>query len=319
MEIKGYLTSIIILFLLGATGFAASIYARQPGNDDEQKQIVITIDDLPLNGPNIGARRLAAMTAKLLSVIAKNKIPVVGFVNESLLYVPGETEERIDLLKKWTASGVELGNHTFSHTRFKDVSLADYEDDFIRGEAVTRMLVKPQKMRYFRHPYLQMGTTHELENAFENFIGERGYRIAPVTIDDMDWMFMFAYLRAKSKSDSKRAKKVSSEYLKYASEKIDFCEAVSADLFGRQPSQILLLHSNELVADNLDDLLKTFKDKGYRFVALDEALNDPIYKFPDKYSDTSDWLSGWASSKGKKLTPPQPPEFIQKEFQNAQK
>src|SRR5207244_5193541 len=106
MELKGYLTSIIILFLLGATGFAASIYARQPGNDDEQKQIVITIDDLPLNGPNIGARRLAAMTAKLLSAIAKNKIPVVGFVNESLLYVPGETEERIDLLKKWTVSGV---------------------------------------------------------------------------------------------------------------------------------------------------------------------------------------------------------------------
>ncbi len=60
------------------------------------------------------------MTSKILSGIHKYQIPVVGFVNESLLYVPRETDARIAVLEAWSDAGVELGNHTFSHLGFKD-------------------------------------------------------------------------------------------------------------------------------------------------------------------------------------------------------
>lgn len=287
----------------------------------QQKEIAVTIDDLPLNGPQFEIKRLQVMTDKLLSGINRYKIPVVGFVNESLLYMPNETDGRIAILKAWLEGGVELGNHTFSHLGFKSASLAEYEDDFIRGEAVTRMLMKQkgQKLRYFRHPFLQMGNTPELEQSFEKFIADRGYRIAPVTVDTMDWMFLAAYAEARKQGDADMMKRVSREYLKFVGLKFDFCEKFTTELFGRPIKHILLLHANELNADNFDALIKVMKDKGYEFITLERALTDPAYQYPNKYIPISDWLSLWAFDKGKGVDSPAPPEFIQKIYADSQK
>lgn len=287
----------------------------------QQKEVAVTFDDLPLNGPRIEIERLRAMTDKLLTGVKRHQIPVVGFVNESLLYIPGEIEARIAILKAWVDAGVELGNHTFSHLGFKDTPIAQYEDDFIRDETVTSMLMKQkgQKPRYFRHPFLQMGPTLEMEKSFEQFIAERGYRIAPVTVDTMDWMVLAAYSKARAAGDLEMMKRVSEEYLKLAGQKFDFSEKVSDQLFGRPIKHILLLHANELNADNFDALVKVMTDRGYRFITLEEALKDPVYQYPEKYLPTSDWLGLWSFSKGKRFTSPAPPEFIQKIYAEGQK
>ncbi len=260
------------------------------------------------------------MTGRLLEGIQRHKIPVVGFVNESLLYVPGETDARIGLLRQWANAGVELGNHTFAHVGFKDTPIAQYEDDFVRGDTITRGVMKEKgfKPRYFRHPFLQMGPTLKLEQSFEKFIAERGYRTAPITIDILDWMFRVAYANAITQPDAEQAKRVAAEYLKFAGLKLDFCERVTSELFGRPIKHILLLHANELNTDNFDQLIGVFKSRGYRFITLEEALTDPVYKFPDKYLPTSDWLGHWAFSQGKTFVAPKPPEFIQKIWNESQ-
>ncbi len=308
----------LAVFIIGLS--AALSLSLQAQSVAQTKEVAVTIDDLPLNGPRIDAGRLRTMTDKILAAINRHQIPVVGFVNESLLHVPGETEARIAILKAWSDGGVELGNHTFSHLGFKDASLADYEDDFVRGEVVTRWLLKQkgQRVRYFRHPFLQMGPTREIEQSFESFIADRGYKVAPVTVDVMDWMILSAYDDARAKGDAEAMKRVSEEYIKFAGHKFDFCEQAANDLFGRPIRHILLLHANELVADSLDGLATTLKNKGYRFITLEQALKDPVYQAPDKYQATSDWLSHWAFSKGKKLAPPTPPDFIQKAYQDNQ-
>jgi len=281
----------------------------------QNKAIAFTIDDLPLNGPSIEIDRLQTMTKKLLTVIQKNRIPMVGFVNEGLLYAPNETDARMAVLKMWHDSGVELGNHTFSHMGFTGASLAAYEDDFIRGDSVVNLLVKPKKTRYFRHPFLQMGETRELEDSFEKFIAERGYRSVPITVDTMDWMFLAAYAKSLKEKDKALQKRVSEDYLKFVALKIDSGEKMADGLFGRQIKHILLLHANELNADNFEALIKIFKEKGYQFITVDEALQDSVYRFPDKYAPTSDWLGHWAFSQGKKFDSPAPPEYIQQIFQ----
>jgi peptidoglycan/xylan/chitin deacetylase (PgdA/CDA1 family) len=282
----------------------------------QEREIAVTIDDLPLNGQQFEVTRLQTMTGKFLTGTKKYQIPVVGFVNESLLYIPNEADARIAILKSWTDAGIELGNHTFSHLGFKDTSLAEYEDDFIRGEAVTKMLLKQKgaKIRYFRHPFLQMGATLKTEKSFEKFIGERGYKIAPITIDTMDWMFLAAYSKARSETNKEQLKRVSEEYLKYVDMRFDYSEKVSNELFGRPIKHILLMHANELNADNFDELIKVIKNKGYSFITLEQALKDPVYQFPDKYTGTSDWIGMWAFSEGKNFIAPAPPEFIQKIF-----
>lgn len=292
-----------------------------PDKPLQRREVAVTIDDLPLNGPRFELKRLQDMTGRLLSGITRNRIPVVGFVNESLLYAPNETDARIALLKAWSDAGVELGNHTFAHLGFRDTSLEKYEDDFVRGDTVIRALLKEKGRtpRYFRHPYLQMGPTEEIERSFESFIAERGYRIAPVTIDILDWMFRVAYANARTQRDSDQMKRVSEEYLKFAALKFEFCERVTNDLFGHPIKQILLIHANELNADNLDSLVRIIKGRGYEFITLEQALQDPVYRFPDKYKDTSDWQAHWSFSMGKQFEPPQPPEFIQKIYQDDQK
>lgn len=298
----------ISVFLFG--GF--SINAQM--QNSSQKEVAITIDDLPLNGPPIELKRLQMMTEKTLTVIKKNQIPAFGFVNESLLYIPNETDARIAILKSWIESGVELGNHTFSHIGFKDATLSDYEDDFIRGEAVTKMLMKNRKIRYFRHPFLQMGADFETEKNFEEFIGKRGYKIAPVTADTMDWMFLFAYLKAKNANDKLMMKQVSDDYLKYVSNRFDYTEKATNEIFGHPIKHILLMHANELNSDNFDELIKLLKRKNYRFITLEEALIDPVYQYPEKYIATSDWLSLWAFNKQINLNAPIPPQYIQDIF-----
>ena len=314
-----YLSLVIvqIFFILSVKTEAQALRENQA----QQKEVAVTFDDLPLNGPRIEIERLRAMTDKLLSGIKQHQIPVVGFVNESLLYVPGEIEARIAILKAWVDAGVELGNHTFSHLGFKDTPIAQYEDDFIRDETVTSMLMKQkgQRPRYFRHPFLQMGPTLEMEKSFESFIAERGYRIAPVTVDTMDWMILAAYSKARAAGDAEMMRRVADEYLKLAGQKFDFSEMVANELFGRTIKHILLLHANELNADNFDALVKVMTDRGYRFITLEEALKDPVYQYPEKYLATSHWLGLWSFSKGKRFVSPAPPEFIQKIYAEGQK
>jgi peptidoglycan-N-acetylglucosamine deacetylase len=307
------------LTLLFVEMFSVCFLAVQAQN--ARREIAVTIDDLPLNGAQFEIKRLQSMTSQLLDGINRHRVPVVGFVNESLLYILGETDARIALLKAWVDAGVELGNHTFSHLGFKEASLPAYQDDFIRGEALSRILMKQkgQRVRYFRHPYLQMGRTLELEQAFGKFIAERGYQIAPVTIDSMDWMFLAAYADARRQGDAKMLRRVSEEYLKYADLAFDFSEKMAMELFGHPIKHILLLHSNELNADNFEGLVTLLKNRGYQFIPLEQALTDPVYRFPDKYQGTSHWLSHWAFSKGKSFTPPRPPEFIQQRFENNQR
>jgi len=57
---------------------------------------------------------------------------------------------------------------------------------------------------------------------------------------------------------------------------------------------------------------KDVKGRGYQLITLEQALKDPVYQFPDKVQDTSDWLANWSFSKGKQFESPKPPEFIRR-------
>ncbi len=74
-----------------ADGWIGSV---SPNNPAPPKEIAVTIDDLPLNGPRVDLKRLQVMTGKLVSGIKQHQIPVVGFVNEGQLFVPGETVKK---------------------------------------------------------------------------------------------------------------------------------------------------------------------------------------------------------------------------------
>jgi peptidoglycan/xylan/chitin deacetylase (PgdA/CDA1 family) len=172
--------SFIALLLLASTGLLCA--------QNSSREIAITIDDLPAASPGMSGPEITEMTTKLLGTLRDQKVPAVGFVNEKKLYKFGEVDECIKALGMWPEYGFELGNHTFSHASLSRVALKDWEEEVVRGETVTAMLLSQHHMRlrYFRHPYLDTGRALETRRRAEAFLVGRGYRIAPVTMDAWD-------------------------------------------------------------------------------------------------------------------------------------
>ena len=286
-----------------------SMVAAQPPD----RQVAITIDDLPAGSNTLPAATITDMTTKLLTTLRNQKIPVVGFVNEKKLYRFGEVEERIKALRMWLDSGFELGNHTFSHSSLNKVGLPAWEDDVVQGESVTRLLLaeRNMKLRYFRHPFLDTGRDLQTRRQAEAFLTNRGYHIAPVTLDAWDWMFAGVYEDAKKRNDTALQQQLAEAYLSYSDTTFAYTEQLAKQTIGYEPKQILLLHANQLEADHIGDLLDLLRKRGYRFITLEDALSDQAYGLPDTYvgEEGTGWIDHWAISQGK---PPQgPPGFPQ--------
>ena len=267
------------------------------------RQVAITIDDLPAASNTMPAATITQMTTKLLTTLRDQKIPVVGFVNEKKLYKFGEVDERINALKMWLDYGFELGNHTYSHASLNRVGLKAWEDDVIQGESVTSLLLADHKMkmRYFRHPYLHTGRDLQTRREAEAFLTARGYRIAPITLDAWDWAYAAVYEDAKKRGDTGAQDELAKSYLAYSDAVFAYSEQLSKQIVGYEPKQILLLHGNQLEADHISELLDLFRKRGYRFITLEDALGDSAYSLPDTYvgEDGTGWLDHWALSQGK--------------------
>jgi peptidoglycan-N-acetylglucosamine deacetylase len=298
---KPMATFLVLLCTLWA-GSVASRAAEKP-----DRQVAITIDDLPAAAGNaMSAAAITEMTSKLLTTLRDQKVPVVGFVNEKKLYKFGEVDERIKALRMWLDYGFELGNHTYSHSSLNKVGLKAWEDDVIQGENVIRLLLaeRHMKLRYFRHPFLDTGRDLQTRRQAEAFLVERGYRIAPVTLDAWDWMYAPVYDDAKQRGDTKLQDDLIKTYLSYSDSVFAYSEQLSKQTLGYEPKQILLLHGNQLEAEHIGELLDVMRKRGYRFISLEDALGDQAYSLPDTYvgEEGTSWLDHWALTMGK---PPQ--------------
>jgi peptidoglycan/xylan/chitin deacetylase (PgdA/CDA1 family) len=284
------------------------------------RTVAVTIDDLPVVSTRTDLKNRQQITKKLLGHIKNAKVPAIGFVNENKLYANDTRDEKqIDLLRLWIAAGLELGNHTFSHRSLNRIELADYEADLLKGETITKELLKSKgrEMRFFRHPFLQTGRTLKIKAEFDEFLEKHGYTIAPITFDNADYIFSRAYDIAFDKKDKKLMKQVGDAYVPYMEAKLDYWERQSMKLFGREMPQTLLIHANFINSDYFDDLAAMFVRRGYKFVDLETALKDDAYKLPDTFVGGAgiSWLHRWALERGKEnVLPDEPtvPEFVLK-------
>jgi peptidoglycan/xylan/chitin deacetylase (PgdA/CDA1 family) len=301
---------------------ASLVVLGADGKMQPERRMAVTFDDLPgppasLVSNDVGALR--DTTRRLLASIKKHEIPAVGFVNEGKLFVEGETSTevavRTAILSLWLDAGLELGNHTYSHKSLNSTPLETFERDVVDGETVTRGLLAGHgaKLRYFRHPFLQVGLDLDKRRAFEAFLLERGYTVAPVTIDNDEYMYAAVFADARRRGDRKTAAKVGEDYLRYMDTVVTFDEEVAQRLTGRAIPHVLLLHANALNADYFGKLARSLVGRGYRFITLEEALRDEAYSLPDTYVGRwgISWLHHWEVTAGRPRSPsPDPPAWL---------
>lgn len=280
----------------------------------QNRSVAITFDDLPgMGGLACRGDAVLDVNNRLLAQLVANEVPSIGFVNEGRP-CPQLVE---DVLNLWMDAGMELGNHTATHPDINDLTAADYLKDIVDGEKITRRLIQERGMgslRYFRHPFLHTGDSAEKKSAVEAFLRERGYTIAPVTIDNDEWLFARAYARALAGDASPETlRRIETTYVEWLDSVVAHFETWSVEVVGYEIAQVLLLHANEINAATFGDIAALFVRRGYRFITLEEALRDPGYAQPDPYVGEwgISWLHRWARGKGLEVQwEPDAPEWI---------
>ena len=298
---------VLLAMLFVPCSNAQSIEAR----GEARRVVALTFDDLP-DAFSRDVETMRRNNTGLLRTLKLHRAPAIGFVNEGKLHALGELDARTEVLKLWVDAGMMLGNHGFSHLRLLTTPLTRYEEDVIKGEVITRRLMSERRpyQLYFRHPYTSTGPNKEVKAAFESFLRERGYKIAPFTIENSDYIFSQIYSDARRGKDSELMERLRKAYLEYNDAQFEFFERLSSEMFGREISQVLLIHANDINADCLDELLKRLEGRGYRFVTLDQALEDKAYQTRDDYIGLHgpSWMHRWTVSMGLKMKLDQEPD-----------
>ncbi|MBX9401573.1 polysaccharide deacetylase family protein [Lysobacter sp. BMK333-48F3] len=306
-----------ILSLILSLAAAAGAVAAPPPD----RRLALTVDDLPwVPLPEVPTAEVLPGHRRLVAAVARAGVPVVGFVNEGKLEDRGRIDpERLQMLRDWRDAGAELGNHSYGHSDLHAVGLAAYQADILRGERQLKALTDEKSQpapRWFRHPYLRAGRSVEDKAALQAFLAEHGYRIAPVTVDNADWIWAGAYLRLDQRGDARLKARLRRDYLRYMGAKLDYYERQSIALLGYNLPQVWLIHANLLNADAYGELIAMARKRGYRFVGLDEALRDRAYQRADAYLGPAgpSWLHRWAIGERKPPTffagEPETPDWV---------
>src|SRR6266568_3111100 len=216
---------------------SVNVFAQTP---TPARKMAVTIDDLPYAA--VGESSLAdarRATNKILAVLRRQRVPVVAFVNEGKLQVNGEKDARTVLLKQWVDAGMILGNHTYSHPDFNNLTVEQFEEEILKGEIVSRRLMSSRQpyQLYFRHPMTHTGDTQAKKEAIEKFLIDRGYKVTPHTIENSDFIFNVVYVLALRDGDRTTAKRVRDDYLDFTLAATEFAERFAPKIFGREVTQ----------------------------------------------------------------------------------
>lgn len=266
--------------------------------------ISVTVDDVPLQAMrDRTTEEVAEINDRLIARLTTLGVSATGFVNEAKLESHGVIDpQRVAILEAWLDAGLELGNHTYSHPDLHGTAVDIYLADIDAGDRVTRRLAdeRGSAVRYFRHPYLHTGRSMAVRDRVRDFLAGHGYEIAPVTIDNSEWIFAAAYRRAHEADDDALKSRLGRAYIDYMAEKTAFFVRNARDLFDRDISQVLLIHANRLNADWLDELVARLRADGHRFVRLETALEDPAYESENVWTGAGgiSWLHRWALARG---------------------
>lgn len=225
------MSNLILLFLLfflvvPSVQAANSIWLSK-GNTTE-KVIALTIDD-GSDGTNFN---------RILNVLDDHNVYATFFLTGS------GAERHPQVIKDTVLEGHDIGNHSYNHPDFTEISTISMLNQLNRTETIIKNLTGESTKPYFRAPF---GSTNA---QVLQTVGNAGYtRTFHWTIDTLDWTGNSA---------------------------TTIYNRVMNNL---QPGAIILMHTGagaNGTVEALKKLIPAIKNKGYRFVTLSQLMNPSI-------------------------------------------
>lgn len=245
------------------------------------REIAITLDDLPLvgsTGHNEAAlKREHDRFFSILNTLVENKVPATGFV------IAGSIgKDQWEFLEAFHNAGFTIGNHTYSHANLNSMSGDKYIENVARADKILSPLMSHPK--YFRYPYLAEGRGAKKAEV-QQYLAEHDYVIARVTIDTKDFRFNSQLYHVAYRARPEYLPKLKKQYLSYI-----WSQTLRAEkkANGKPVKHILLLHANLLNSHFLEDIIKMYRENGYTFISLEEALKEPAEAIPMEQISTEE-------------------------------
>lgn len=234
----------------------------------QDKEIAITIDDLPFVGSGTNTpsslKRTQDRFMALVNTLVNNQVPATGFAIGGAV-----AKNEWDLLEAFRNQGFHLGNHTYTHLNLNTMNVDKYISDIDKADKVlTRVMTEP---KYFRFPYLAEGKGAKKTKVRE-YLEAHHYIIAPVTIDSKDYEFNARFYRIAYRNRAKSIEQFKKGYLAFIWKQTLRAEKTSRKADGQPAKQILLIHANLLNSLCLEDIITLYRQNGYKFISLEEAL-----------------------------------------------
>jgi len=264
-----------VIALLAVSGFAV---------DDPQptsgKKILLSFDTLPAMKP-MGYWTPREISNMILKSLERNNIKAVGFVVAEKIE---DDPTSYIVLEDWASKGHILGNQTYGNVDLNELSAEDFLQHAEDGQKPIWSTSKKYRFnfRYFRFPQLHEGNTPGKKKDVRRALEDGGYQIVPVTVKTSDYRFNRPLIE-KQKTQA-NVDQLKAAYLSHIGKMLDYAEKQSAAAFDRNITQILWLHAGIATATWLDDLIGMLRGRGYEFVSLPEALNDPAFKTAETYA-----------------------------------
>lgn len=225
----------------------------------EKKELALTIDDLPFVGENKNFH-----LNMILSAIQANEIPATGFIIAKEV-----TAQNWDMLRKFHDAGLGLGNHTLSHANLNRIGPDAYIQDIAAADKIlSPVLTEP---KYFRYPYLATGTGQN-KGKVQQYLFSKNYQIAPISIDSKDFIFNQLLLSVPENARRAFLTVLKPCYLDFIWQQTLKAEEHNRAAHTPEQAQILLIHANLLNAYVLPDIINLYKQNGFTFVSLENAL-----------------------------------------------
>lgn len=251
-----------------------ALFPQASGAKPVQPEIAITIDDLPVHAPYPQGVTPLEVSRQMITALKAGHVPAVGFVNAA----NARDGPTTDVLREWRAAGFVLGNHSWSHRHFSEMSAGEFEDEVTRDEPILRSLGHGSSWRWFRYPFLDEGKDEAQRAAGRRILARHGYRVADVTTSFSDWAFTGAWARCNDERDKAGVAELERLYLEAAKESIRVARSAAHALYGRDIPYVLLMHISAMSAHMMPRVIKLYRDSGFRFVSIADAEIDRAYR-----------------------------------------
>ena len=237
------------------------------------KRIAITIDDAPSPSTPLFTGQQRALS--IIDHLRKSEAPPIGVFAIGSHVVDFGAEQ----LRLFGLAGHAVCNHTYSHRSLKNCSADSYIQDIKKAETLLKEF--PGYAPLFRYPYLDEGYPAQTEKV-NSALKDLGYTNARITINNCDYYMSYIMQKALRAGKQIDYEKLRTVYLKVMLECVEYFDGWFALQGRKSMNHVLLMHSNDLTALYIGDLVQALRDRGWTLISIHDAYK-PV---PDDFKNT---------------------------------